>query len=57
MHSSCVRLLPTEIQIIKDETIALLDIIETIYYRTSYKNQLYDTLQAAMSFNIWQLSP
>ena len=39
---------------IKDETIALIDIIETIYYRTSYKNKLYDTLEAAISFNCWQ---
>ena len=38
------ELLPTEIQIIKDETIAVLYIIETIYYRTSYSNKLYDTL-------------
>ena len=44
MHSWCIQLLPTEIQIIKDETIALLEITETIYYRTSYKNKLYDTL-------------
>ena len=41
MHSQCVRVLPTEIQIIKDETIALLDIIETIYYQKSYTNKQY----------------
>ena len=46
-----------EIQIIREETIALLAIIETIYYRTSYKNKIYDTLQTAMSFNFSQLAP
>ena len=43
MHA-CVQVVPTKIKIIKDETIALLDIIETIYYRTTYKDKLYDTL-------------
>ena len=38
MHSYCVQLFQTEIQIINEETLTLLDIIETIYYRTSYKN-------------------
>ena len=39
-----VCIVSAEIQIIKDETVALLDIIKTIFYRRSYKNKLHDIL-------------